>query len=199
MYGSAQAPRTQYEFLASDVAESHSWQCTGLVVNQILSMAGQADCWLIVCWAHDASQQALRFDMKLQAFHLPGQHALQNEPHLAVIAHAPAAPCALEVLTGIFLAGKTYIGTRLVQVLVNNTQPQSGLPFSKAMVGPILVLTYTNHALDQFLEDLIEHGIESIVRMGGNSKSTILEPYNFRHMNKNYSKRIRERRAYLRG
>ncbi len=74
------------------------------------------------------------------------------------------------MLTGILLAGKTYIGTRLVQVLVNNTQP-SGFSFSKAMVGPILVLTYTNHALDQFLEDLIEHGIESIVRMGGNSKS----------------------------
>src|SRR4051812_7388738 len=39
---------------------------------------------------------------------------------------------------------------------------------------------YTNHALDQFLEHLIEIGVERVVRIGGQSKSTILEGKNLR-------------------
>ena len=96
-------------------------------------------------------------------------------------------------------AGKSYIGTRLVQVLTANTQPRldmySEQPMGlleqaslqqahKAVVGPMLVLTYTNHALDQFLLDLLKHGIKGIVRVGGNSKTEVLQPYNLHELTK---------------
>ena len=37
----------------------------------------------------------------------------------------------------------------------------------------ILVVCYTNHALDSFLESLIAKGITSIVRVGGRSKNEV--------------------------
>lgn len=44
--------------------------------------------------------------------------------------------------------------------------------------GPILCICYTNHALDQFLEHLLDRGILDIVRVGARSKSERLEQYN---------------------
>lgn len=43
-----------------------------------------------------------------------------------------------------------------------------------------LISCYTNHALDQFLEHLLEKGIRKIVRLGGQSHSTLLEDHNLR-------------------
>ncbi|KAI0469628.1 P-loop containing nucleoside triphosphate hydrolase protein [Xylaria cf. heliscus] len=56
--------------------------------------------------------------------------------------------------------GKSLVGALLTKVLLDNTDQV------------LLVLSYTNHALDQFLEDLIDIGISGnmIVRLG--SKST---------------------------
>ena len=39
---------------------------------------------------------------------------------------------------------------------------------------------YTNHALDQFLEQLVEDGVDQLIRLGSRSKSTILQPLNIR-------------------
>jgi hypothetical protein len=46
----------------------------------------------------------------------------------------------------------------------------------------ILLEAYTNHALDKVLEGLLDKGITDIVRVGGRSKSTRLEPYNIREL-----------------
>ncbi|KAJ5939590.1 hypothetical protein N7466_002724 [Penicillium verhagenii] len=56
--------------------------------------------------------------------------------------------------------GKSFIGAILAKILHDHTKDK------------ILVMCYTNHALDQFLEDLLDIGIDSagIVRLG--SKST---------------------------
>ncbi|KAK9771144.1 putative AAA family ATPase [Seiridium cardinale] len=56
--------------------------------------------------------------------------------------------------------GKSFVGALLTYILLHHTDER------------ILVLAYTNHALDQFLEDLMDIGISSdeIVRLG--SKST---------------------------
>ncbi|KAF9302798.1 hypothetical protein BGZ74_004840, partial [Mortierella antarctica] len=66
--------------------------------------------------------------------------------------------------------GKTYIGTALMQVLLGNKD--------RSKCGPILCICYTNHALDQFLEHLLDKGIPKIVRVGARSKSERLEKYN---------------------
>jgi hypothetical protein len=47
---------------------------------------------------------------------------------------------------------------------------------------------YTNHALDQFLEHLIAIGINKIIRIGGQSQSTILEGKNLRIVSKGEAK-----------
>ena len=41
---------------------------------------------------------------------------------------------------------------------------------------------YTNHALDQFLEHLINMGIRKIIRVGGQSRSELLEGHNLRNL-----------------
>jgi hypothetical protein len=68
--------------------------------------------------------------------------------------------------------GKSYTGVALMKTLVSNKKA--------AALGPILVVTFTNHALDQSLEHLLDQGISQIIRMGGNSKSERLADLNLR-------------------
>ncbi|CAJ1962034.1 unnamed protein product [Cylindrotheca closterium] len=68
--------------------------------------------------------------------------------------------------------GKTFIGGLIAQIILQNTNEK------------ILCLCYTNHALDQFLEHLLEAGNKSIVRLGGRTKSEALEGYQLFHLSK---------------
>ncbi|KAF2397692.1 NFX1-type zinc finger-containing protein 1 [Trichodelitschia bisporula] len=72
--------------------------------------------------------------------------------------------------------GKTHLGVQLMQVLLHAAR--------KGNLGPIIVVCYTNHALDQFLEHLIQIGITKIIRMGGQSRSPELEGKNLRVVTK---------------
>ncbi|XP_019853694.1 PREDICTED: NFX1-type zinc finger-containing protein 1-like [Amphimedon queenslandica] len=80
----------------------------------------------------------------------------------------------ISVIQGPPGTGKTYIGYKIVQTLLQNR-----LVWDPHMSSPILVMCYTNHALDQFLEGIIHHRISmdgklktpNIVRVGGRSKS----------------------------
>ncbi|KAJ5769858.1 uncharacterized protein N7511_001909 [Penicillium nucicola] len=76
--------------------------------------------------------------------------------------------------------GKSYLGVRLVQVLLAIKK--------KAKLGPILVICYTNHALDQFLKSLLASGIEKIIRAGGRSQAPELEGKNLRVVSKDIGK-----------
>lgn len=62
----------------------------------------------------------------------------------------------------------TVVGGLIAQIILNNTNEK------------ILCLCYTNHALDQFLEHLIDAGEKRIVRLGGRTKSDTLERYGLR-------------------
>jgi hypothetical protein len=67
---------------------------------------------------------------------------------------------------------------QLVRLLLANTRSSqdsmrpemvsSSIPLQlRPVIGPILVLCYTNHALDAFLMDLVNCGItEGIIRVG---------------------------------
>ena len=70
--------------------------------------------------------------------------------------------------------GKSYVAVQLVKVLLASRR--------EAEMGPIICVCYTNHALDQFLEHLLADGTEQLIRMGGSSKSSILEPLNLRNV-----------------
>lgn len=71
--------------------------------------------------------------------------------------------------------GKTYIGLRIARSIIEN------LYETKVLESPILVVCYTNHALDQFLEGLI-NVTEKIIRIGGGCKSDVLKPNILRNM-----------------
>ncbi|KAH0848189.1 NF-X1 finger and helicase domain protein [Fonsecaea pedrosoi] len=68
--------------------------------------------------------------------------------------------------------GKSFTGVALIKVLIAIQ--------AQAKLGPVLCVCYTNHALDQLLEDLVRHGIGQIVRIGSQSKSEILQNCNLR-------------------
>nr|CAD7431769.1 unnamed protein product [Timema monikensis] len=69
--------------------------------------------------------------------------------------------------------GKTFLGLKVVDFLLQNTSEWN-------MQGqPILIVCHTNHALDQFLEGIAKIS-NSIVRIGGQSKSEILQKYNLK-------------------
>ncbi|KAF9919050.1 hypothetical protein BX616_002398 [Lobosporangium transversale] len=72
--------------------------------------------------------------------------------------------------------GKTKIGVDLMEVLLHNKTAMN--------CGPILCICYTNHALDQFLEHLLDKKITKIVRVGARSKSERLEDYNLESLMK---------------
>ena len=77
--------------------------------------------------------------------------------------------------------GKTYIGYKIVQTLLENREV-----WDPRKNSPILVMCFTNHALDQFLEGLLDCSIggyyaerqPKIVRIGGRSKNEKIQKLN---------------------
>ncbi|CAG8719623.1 4995_t:CDS:10, partial [Gigaspora margarita] len=70
--------------------------------------------------------------------------------------------------------GKTFVGVEIMKVLMANKKYTN--------IGPILTICFTNHALDQFLENLLNAGIKKIVRLGRRSKSEIIQNFNIEEL-----------------
>ena len=88
--------------------------------------------------------------------------------------------------------GKTYVGARIVRCLLENRRVWD--PF---FVSPMLMVCYTNHALDQFLEKVLEFvPKDKIIRVGGRSKSKDLEECNLKKFT--YQHRLYDKRDELR-
>ncbi|CAI6350819.1 unnamed protein product [Macrosiphum euphorbiae] len=66
--------------------------------------------------------------------------------------------------------GKTYIGLRIAKSIIENMYE------TNILRKPIVVVCYTNHALDQFLEGLINI-TKKITRIGGGCKSAVLKSH----------------------
>ncbi|MXQ86631.1 hypothetical protein E5288_WYG012925 [Bos mutus] len=103
----------------------------------------------------------------------------------------------LAIIQGPPGTGKTYVGLKIVQALLTN-EPVWQISIQKF---PILVVCYTNHALDQFLEGIYKCQKTSIVRVGGRSNSEILKQFTLRELrNKREFRRnlpLHLRRAYM--
>ncbi|XP_041836553.1 NFX1-type zinc finger-containing protein 1 [Melanotaenia boesemani] len=85
--------------------------------------------------------------------------------------------------------GKTYVGLKIAQALLRNQSLWSGKlddddDYDNDDTGnaPMLVVCYTNHALDQFLEGIHKFMKRGIVRVGGRSNSEILKQFNLREL-----------------
>ncbi|KAG6620839.1 NFX1-type zinc finger-containing protein 1 [Phytophthora cinnamomi] len=73
-------------------------------------------------------------------------------------------------------SGKSFIGSMLTRIIV------------EAEISPVLIVCYTNHALDQFLCNLLDVGITSLVRIGGQCKEPRLEEYNLNKLPKSFQR-----------
>lgn len=128
--------------------------------------------------------EALRQTLDLDPSQLDAiQHALTHQ--VALIQGPPGT-------------GKTFVGLKIVQALLENT--------SSVRHSPILVVCYTNHALDQFLEGIFKF-CERIARIGSRSKSEQLKARNLKELVAEYipskeylqaRKALMERRDLLR-
>ncbi|GMF50210.1 unnamed protein product [Phytophthora fragariaefolia] len=67
-------------------------------------------------------------------------------------------------------SGKSFIGSLLTRIVI------------EASVSPVLIVCYTNHALDQFLCHILDVGITSLVRIGGQCTEQRLEKYNLNNL-----------------
>lgn len=68
--------------------------------------------------------------------------------------------------------GKSYTGVALMKVLLANK--------AAAKLGPVICVTFTNHALDQILEHLVDANVKQVIRIGSRSKSERLVALNLR-------------------
>ena len=59
------------------------------------------------------------------------------------------------------------MGEKIVDFMLQNLKIKKG--YRGLSTGPILVTCYTNHALDQFLEKIIDK-TTNVIRLGGRSK-----------------------------
>ncbi|GFO25459.1 nfx1-type Zinc finger-containing protein 1-like, partial [Plakobranchus ocellatus] len=93
--------------------------------------------------------------------------------------------------------GKTFLGLKIMRVLLQNRHmwAEGGAGGERQarrnQTTPILLVCYTNHALDQFLEGVLEFFQGNLVRVGSRSKSEALDEYNLRGLRR----RARENRT----
>ncbi|XP_044747132.1 NFX1-type zinc finger-containing protein 1-like isoform X3 [Coccinella septempunctata] len=82
----------------------------------------------------------------------------------------------LSIIQGPPGTGKTFVGLKIVETLLKNSRAWH-------KDSPILVICFTNHALDQFLESIIEH-TDEIVRIGGQSKNEKLKGFQLNELSR---------------
>ncbi|KAM7212047.1 hypothetical protein V8F06_012579 [Rhypophila decipiens] len=100
---------------------------------------------------------------------LEDQTMLDNTQSIAL---SEALCRELAIIQGPPGTGKSFTGEKLIKTLIANQK--------RALLGPIICVCYTNHALDQLLEHLVDDGIKGIIRIGSQSKSEKLHDLNLR-------------------
>ncbi|KAL8011384.1 putative P-loop containing nucleoside triphosphate hydrolase, DNA2/NAM7 helicase, AAA [Plasmopara halstedii] len=99
--------------------------------------------------------------------------ALERDQAKALVEALSSRVACIQGLPG---TGKSYIGSMLTNIII------------EAKISPVLVVCYTNHALDQFLCHLLDIGITNLVRIGGQCKEPRLEKYNLNNLPRNYQR-----------
>lgn len=86
----------------------------------------------------------------------------------------------LSLIQGPLGTGKSYTGEKIIKILLGNKE--------KAKLGPIVCVCYTNHALDQLLEHLLDEGVDKVIRIGSRSKSERILNLNLNNIVKGFAK-----------
>ncbi|XP_010177906.1 PREDICTED: NFX1-type zinc finger-containing protein 1, partial [Mesitornis unicolor] len=88
----------------------------------------------------------------------------------------------LAIIQGPPGTGKTYVGLKIAQALLTNKDVWQGT----VQKSPILIVCYTNHALDQFLEGIYAFQKHGMVRVGGRSSSEVLKQFTLWELRRKY-------------
>ncbi|KAI0448301.1 hypothetical protein F5B21DRAFT_522698 [Xylaria acuta] len=123
------------------------------------------------CLTKDRTQLRFSPTQHLDPQILMKQSTLDETQSLALLSSLSRSLALIQGPPG---TGKSYTGEKIIKVLLANK--------GKGKLGPILCVCYTNHALDQLLEHLLDDGIEQIIRIGSRSKSERLENVNLRYV-----------------
>jgi hypothetical protein len=111
----------------------------------------------------------LNVDSPMDAGVLSAQTSLDNAQAEALISTLTRSMALIQGPPG---TGKSYTGVALMKVLMKNK--------AAARLGPVICVTFTNHALDQILEHLVDADVNQVIRIGSRSKSERLLPLNLR-------------------
>ncbi|KAI9376161.1 hypothetical protein BJX61DRAFT_531109 [Aspergillus egyptiacus] len=142
--------------------------------------ASQGFSFDLSCLMKDGSSLKVHSSQPVDVQKLQQQSTLDDAQAVALV-HTLQRRIAL--IQGPPGTGKSFTGVALIKVLLaNKAKVKKGL-------GPIICVCYTNHALDQLLEDLLENKITSqIIRIGSQSKSERLQPLNLRTVSRGVEK-----------
>ena len=105
-----------------------------------------------------------------------------------LVALKTAITTEFSVIQGPPGTGKTYVGAKIARCLLENRSQ-----WDPEKASPMLMVCYTNHALDQFLEKVLEFNRErgAVIRVGGRSKSEKLEDCNLKVFTSKYRRHAR--------
>ncbi|XP_046846173.1 NFX1-type zinc finger-containing protein 1-like [Xenia sp. Carnegie-2017] len=92
--------------------------------------------------------------------------------------------------------GKTYLGLKIAHTLLNNDNLWK--KSDERISCPILMLAYTNHALDSFLEGL-DVDSKDIIRVGGRSSNEVLKQCNINNVRRERRQVYRDNNVRRRG
>ena len=121
----------------------------------------------------DAPAPLIRVSI-LNETHRPDPDTLKLDPTQAEAFYS-ALTQKLTVIQGPPGTGKTFLGLKIVKVLLENKEHW----MNGGKSSPILVICYTNHALDQFLEGIMRYTTK-IVRIGAQSKCESMKKFGLR-------------------
>ncbi|KAJ8260466.1 hypothetical protein GJAV_G00182490 [Gymnothorax javanicus] len=130
-----------------------------------------------------ASIAAQGFEGEIQPFSVQNSQAWPPMEHLGLDeSQMRALKLALTkefaIIQGPPGTGKTYVGLKIAQALLTNSDVWQDDDVNQ----PVLVVCYTNHALDQFLEGIHSFLQDGIVRVGGRSNSEVLKRFTLREL-----------------
>ena len=130
-------------------------------------------------------------ECKHEQVHLMDRHSWDNSLATSTLDDSQkkalhmALTSELALIQGPPGAGKTYVGLKIIQTLLQNRHFWEYQAQGKC---PIIIVCYTNHALDQFLEGLIDLRLPNtdIVRVGGRCNSEKVKKFKLREIEKEY-------------
>lgn len=88
--------------------------------------------------------------------------------------------------------GKTFLGLKIMKAIIKNLyQNENSYSYIQSLnhIKPIIVVCYTNHALDQFMEGILNF-TKQVVRIGGQSKSETIEQYSLKYITRLFRRSI---------